>query len=270
LGGRRIVIGSGGRVYAYLGPDCALTQLTDGHFIFVDPADDSLTPHLIANGYWEQWVEAVLHALVRPGAHVIEVGANLGYYTLKMARDVGPEGRVHSFEANPTVFRLLHRSVRFNGYLDRVGLANAAVSNEAGVLPFTVSRSDAGGGHLWFEGDDLSGDRSRVDIPAVTLDSVYGGPPIDVLRIDAEGSELLIIGGAEALLAASPNVRVCMEWDVLQMRSRCDITVGVDRLRSSGFRFWLIEYDSTLSEVAADSVIDLPHRDLVVCREQPL
>ena len=117
------------RVYAYLGPDCALTQLTDGHFIYVDPYDESLSPHLIARGYWEQWVETVVHALVRPGSQVIEVGANLGYYTLKLARDVGPIGRVRSFEANPIIFRLLHRSVRFNGYLDRVSLVNARLLN---------------------------------------------------------------------------------------------------------------------------------------------
>src|SRR5437660_168721 len=92
-------VGPTARLYAYLGPDMALTQMHDGHFIYVDPADESLSAHLIGRGYWERWIESVVRGLVRPGDRVVEVGANLGYYTLIMAAAVGPTGAVHSFEA---------------------------------------------------------------------------------------------------------------------------------------------------------------------------
>src|SRR5450432_4278440 len=81
-----------GRLYAYLDPQTALTNLHDGQLIFVDPADEQLSPSIIAYGILESWIEKVVRGLVRPGNRVIEVGANIGYYTLVMSSLIGPSG----------------------------------------------------------------------------------------------------------------------------------------------------------------------------------
>ena len=94
------------RFYAFLGQGCAITALWDGHFIFVDTRDEVVAAQLIARGYWETWIEKVVRSLIRPGDHVIDIGANHGYYTLGMAAGVGPTGRVVAFEANPRMTKL--------------------------------------------------------------------------------------------------------------------------------------------------------------------
>ncbi len=82
------------RLYAYLDPQTALTTLHDGQLIFVDPVDEQLSPSIIAYGVWEVWIEKVIRRLLRPSDKVIEVGANVGYYTLIMSSLIGPGGRL--------------------------------------------------------------------------------------------------------------------------------------------------------------------------------
>jgi FkbM family methyltransferase len=258
-----------GRVYAYLGPDLALTQLHDGHFIYVDPRDESLSAHLIARGYWERWIEAVVRGLVRPGDRIVEVGANLGYYTLIMADLAGRSGRVQAFEANAPVAALLRRSAEFNGYADRVSVVAAAVGERAGVAAFMVSARNSGGGHLQAPAETDSDQRRAVEVPMTTLDEACDDGPVDLLRMDAEGSELLILAGAGRLLDRSAGLRICMEWDRVQMAPRCDIAAGVGALARRGFRFWRILGDASLQPVSAAAMPDLPACDVVACRQPP-
>ena len=80
--------------YFPLDQGLGLTRLQDGHFLYVDPMDEAVAAHLIARGYWENWIHRVVCTLVQPGDHIIEVGANFGYYTVAMARQAGPDGSI--------------------------------------------------------------------------------------------------------------------------------------------------------------------------------
>ncbi len=85
-----------GRFAVYLGENLALTRVLDRFKMYVDARDISLAPHLLLDGYWELWNTKVFRQLLRPGMHVVDVGANVGYYTLLAAAGVGPRGRVHA------------------------------------------------------------------------------------------------------------------------------------------------------------------------------
>lgn len=249
--------------YFYLGPDSAMTRLLDGHVLVVDPQDQSVAAHLIVHGYWESWISDVVARCVGPGDRVVEVGANFGYYTVAMARRVGPAGRVVAFEANPRVAALLQRTVNFNGYAPRVEVRPQAALDAPGRIAFAISRDNAGGGHAEVA-PGQSAHRESVEVEAVRLDDVVPGE-VDFIRIDAEGSEPLILRGAERLLA-SPRVRLCLEWDVHQMSSRASVPDFIAWLQGLGFGFWRIEHDSTLTPVAADELATMPPHDVLVSR----
>jgi predicted O-methyltransferase YrrM len=72
-------------------------------------------PSLVVRGYWEPGVTRALLRLVRPGQHVVEVGANVGWYSLLFASRVAPGGSVTTFEANPRMVELLRRTLVANG-----------------------------------------------------------------------------------------------------------------------------------------------------------
>ena len=258
---------TGSQRYFTLEHGLGLTRLQDGHFLYVDPMDEAVAAHLIARGYWESWIHKVVCALVRPGDRIIEVGANFGYYTVAMARQIGSEGSILAFEANPGLADLVRRSVHFNGYSPTVKVLAKAASDRAGTLSFATSRRNAGGGTISTTPGALGPDSVLVTVETVTLDSVA---PDDVrfIRMDAEGSEPLILRGAERLLQR-PDIVVCMEWDVIQMSARADIPTLIAWLSGLGFRYWSIQHDSTLRGIPAADMPTLPACDIVMAREAP-
>ena len=253
--------------YFPLGQDLGLTRLQDGHFLYVDPMDEAVAAHLIARGYWENWIYTVVCALVQPGDHIIEVGANFGYYTVAMARRTGPDGSILAFEANPGLAELVRRSVHFNGYSPTVKVVGKAASDRAGTLSFATSRRNAGGGTISTRDGALGEDSVLINVETVTLDTV-APEGVRFIRMDAEGSEPLILRGATRLLQRS-DIVVCMEWDVVQMRARADVNELVEWLASLGFRFWRIQFDSTLLDIPSADMPTLTACDIVMARHAP-
>ena len=253
--------------YFYLGESLAMTRLRNGHFIYVDPQEESVCSHLIAQGDWEPWIYSVVMNLVRPGDNVVEVGGHVGFYTLGLAHKVGASGSVLTFEANPRLAALAARSIRFNGYAGRAKIVQKAVSDTAGLLKFTLSRQFGGGGHLYTGHPALGADAEIVEVDAVRLDDFDLGN-VRLLRIDAEGSEALILAGAARLLQ-QPDIIICMEWDLVQMRSRSDPAALVSSLSDRGFCFWKITTSKELELVEPQTMTWLPPCDVLVSREWP-
>ncbi|WP_233247757.1 FkbM family methyltransferase [Caulobacter endophyticus] len=96
---------------AFLGRGVSVCRVLGRYKLFVDGLDYGLGPHLLLDGYWEMWTTEAIARAVKPGMTVVDVGANLGYFTLLMADLVGAGGRVHAFEPNPQIATLLARSV---------------------------------------------------------------------------------------------------------------------------------------------------------------
>lgn len=253
--------------YFPISADMGIARLTDGHFVYVDPLDEAVGAHLIARGYWESWIHQAVCDLVQPGDHIIEVGANFGVYTLAMARLIGEEGRLLSFEANPDLAALVERSIKFNGYAGRARLVAKAAADAPGELSFGVSRRNAGGGTLSTDPSGLGTDSRLITVPAARLDD-EADQDVRLIRMDAEGSEPLILRGAKRLLKR-PDIVVIMEWDIIQMASRTDVPDYVAWLSGMGFRFWKIQFDSTLLEVPAAEMATLSSCDVVMSREPP-
>lgn len=258
-----------GPAYAYLTPDSALVTLHDGHLLYVDPQDQSVSAHLIARGAWEFWVEHAVRRLLREGDRVVEVGANVGYFTIVMARVIGEAGRLTSFEANPHLAELVRRSLLLNGYAPRAEVRAQAAADQCGELEFFTSPVMNGGGHLGLLHEAEVTGLQPLRVPAVTLDSAIDAAPVNMLRMDAEGAEPLVLQGARGLIARSPDLRICMEWDVTQIGSRADPGATAQLLAAEGFRFWRIEKHGDLAEVQPGALPSLPHSDLVLSRQSP-
>lgn len=256
-----------GTRYFYLGADVAMVRLTDGHHMFVDPHDRTVGSHLIAHGYWERWIHSVVFSLVSPGDRVVEVGANLGYYTIAMTVKAGTQGHVTAFEGNPRLCRLMRRTMEFNGYAERVDILNKAATEVAGPISFSISRTNSGGGHTAAYPGWAPADMEQIEVEGVRLDDEIEGE-IDFLRMDAEGSEPLILRGAQRLLA-NPKLTVVMEWDVFQMSGRASVPDLVDWLADMGYRFWRIEIDATLTAIEAADMPTTEACDVVMSRQTP-
>jgi FkbM family methyltransferase len=246
-----------------------------GQRIYVVPQDVDLTPRILLNGTWEMHVEETMLRFVRPGDTVIDLGANVGYYTIILCAAVAPEGKVYAFEAHPDLVRLIAATMYINGLGHLVELHCCAVSDRPGTLSLALSPDHYGSGNVVPPGFIPTYDDnypSRLDVPAVTLDAALADRigAVDLLHMDIEGSEPLALRGARTLIERSPGIKIITEWSVHMMAARADLGAYVSWLDALGFRFWLIDRETAaLSPVERTALLDLPHCDLLLSRTDP-
>jgi FkbM family methyltransferase len=177
-------------------------KIREGLTVAVPPSLSAISTYVLLEQ--EEWFEKEINLLrqfLKPGMTAIDIGANLGLYSLPMARLVGPDGRVFSYEPGSEARAFLERSRELNGFsnLDVVGAALSDNDRE-GHLAF------AGSTELRSLGDAGTGEPVRIT--SLDLESaVRPWSSVDFIKIDAEGEEERIITGGQALLAThSPLV----------------------------------------------------------------
>jgi len=130
----------------------------------------------------EPHVTCVMHPLLQPGAVIVDIGANIGYYTLLAASHIGNTGKVIAFEPSVENCALLRRSLQAN-HFENVVLHNVAVADTASVVGFRMHDSN---GYIIPE----HASTHAIQVPTVTLDHVLQDEPrIDLIKMDIEGAE---------------------------------------------------------------------------------
>lgn len=177
--------------------------------MFLNPEDPMVTKRLVEERTWEPNETHWFLKRVKPGHVVVDVGANVGYYTLIAGKLVGETGRVYAFEPDPSAFAILERNVALNG-LTNVVLEQKAASNEPGTLRLYLSEENKGD-HRIFETEEA---RESIEIEAVALDDYFEGrePRIDFIKIDTQGAEAVIIDGLDRVIRANPAITLVVEF----------------------------------------------------------
>ena len=145
----------------------------------------------------------VLHFL-RKEDLFLDVGANIGSYTVLASGAVGAE--TICFEPVPDTFQHLLDNIYLNRLVDRVTPLNVAVGAEAGELEMMADRDTV---NRVVSGEGYSG--VKVKVPVVTLDETLAGRIPKLIKIDVEGFETLVLGGAANMLADTRLEAVLME-----------------------------------------------------------
>ena len=175
-----------------------------GHKMYLDAADSLL---LSMRGVYEPEETKLVQRLVHPGDIVIDIGANIGYYTLQFAKLVRSAGKVIAFEPDPENFELLRRNVEINGY--NITLERRAVSNRSGRVQLYRSPLNTAD-HRIFDSRD---GRLSVEVDAVRLDDYLGDlDRVNFIKMDIQGAEGVALDGMIALLERSPGVKILSEF----------------------------------------------------------
>ena len=210
--------------------DRILCRVLGKYLMWVDARDHGLSPHLVMQGYWELWITQVLARFATPGTTAIDIGANVGYYTLLLADAVGPSGTVIAFEPNPRIGAMLRMSASINGFAARVQIRNEAVSSTAaGHLSFAIPKHEPKNAALITDeahrqafvqtfGDDLR----FIDVPLISLDSL-DLRNVGIVKIDAEGAEKEIWDGMQQTIRNNPGIRIVMEFNAGRIAGPMDL-----------------------------------------------
>ena len=181
----------------YLGDKKILCQILGDKKFFVMADDLGFSTHMIMDGFWEYWLTKHFADLIKPGDTVIDIGANLGYYSIIAADLVTAKGRVVAIEPNPQVCALLANSLAVNGYAQRAEVLNFALSfsGSSGRLPFFVPHGEPKNGRFVGEHEDPEfmrqhGQLSEVEVGQLSADKFER---VDFIKIDVEGAELAVL-----------------------------------------------------------------------------
>jgi FkbM family methyltransferase len=205
---------------------------------------------------------------------VLDVGANCGYFTLLMARCVGPNGEVFSFEPHPRTFRLLVRNIELNGYGARVRPFPMALGARSGkvklVMPAAADGIWTGDATIeaaatWEWGQDARAEsREEHVVDLACLDALSVGR-IDVAKIDAEGSEPDIWRGGRQTLSAARALII--EYAPRRLN---DGLAFLHDIASAGFRLHILDEDGRrlrVSPMAAHHVAQERAFISLLCRK---
>lgn len=137
-----------------------------------------------------------IRGLLKVGDWAIDVGANVGHYTIPMSGCVGDEGRILAFEPFAETFAILTRNLNA-AHARNVTLMNQAASDECGTVSMDLPTFDSGLDNYYRANISKVG---KHQVMCVSLDSMTL-PKISLIKIDAEGHDLQVLKGAEKLLA---------------------------------------------------------------------
>ena len=172
----------------------------DGFRIYASGADPHVGRHVVANVF-EPEVAAAFRQVLRPGMAVVDIGANIGFFTMLSAALVGPSGAVLAVEPNPDNGRMIEASRRLNGFT-QVTLAQVAAGRALGVLALNTTHSN---GTTSDPGDDPGLLLQARTVPCVSVDTLVAaawpeGRRVGLLKVDVEGAEYNALLGAKGVI----------------------------------------------------------------------
>jgi FkbM family methyltransferase len=240
-------------------------EIAPGLRLWVDLADHAIGLNIIRGRYELNELDFIRRT-VRPGQHVVDCGAHIGYFAMHLADAVGPGGSVTAFEPFGANAECLERSIRENRFEGRVRLERAAVGALAGTRPLVYAPNTINSGGAFLQGDGVvPTGHATTTVPVVALDALELRRPVAFVKADIEGAEPLAFRGADRLLREDRPV-ILSELHPLQLERVSGVTPAqfINEMRARGYQCHLLGAGVVSAEIddaptnGVTSVVFLP------------
>jgi len=238
--------------FAYTNESNVVIKEFDGQLrLFVDLSDQVIGMNII-RGCYERSEVRFIRRVVKPGQTVLDLGANIGFFTIIMASLVGSSGRVYAFEPLSRNADLLERSIAENGFEGRVLLERVAVGQSSGSakLLFEEQTLNSGGSYLFEDGMQLPDGHGIQEVVMVALDDEVLRRPISFIKIDIEGAEPLAFRGAEEILRTDrPTILSEINAVALERVSGCTPAQFIAEMQARDYDCHILEDGKVAGEI---------------------
>lgn len=220
-----------------------VTATAEAGDLLLSRTDRLITDHISEHGEYEPQLTAYLRANLRPGMTFVDIGANVGYFSVLASRLVGEEGTVVAVEPAPDNVALLRANLWRNGCTNATVLPIAAHVWRGHAQ---MVLSPGGGAGNWLQEGPV--DEPAVLVPCAPLDDLLAGMPVDVVKCDAEGSDVFAIQGMRGVIAANPDIRIVSEfWPAPSVLGDDSASRSLVVYRDLGLEFGYLEADGSVA-----------------------
>ncbi len=228
-------------------------QFSESKWVAVDVLDrfvmwvdlhDRYVSHGCLNNNWEPEETSFFSSCLREGNTVLDIGANIGWFSLVAARAIGPHGVVHAFEPRPVTAKMLARTMADNNLRSLVHVWEYALSDAPGDLYLTWATNTENPGHSFITSTDsqdyVGSEKARVR--AVRLDDLLPEVAPDIVKIDVEGAEPMVFAGAvNALRRKKPVILSELFPEQLMRVSGKTAAQYIAQMEEHGYACYLLE-----------------------------
>lgn len=226
---------------------------------------DSLLSQLIYKGFEESEI-LFLRRYLRPADTFIDIGSNIGLFSLHASQIVTNSGKVHAFEPTPITFSRLKENIDLNKCNEIISVNNIGVSNEKGYLSLNVSTDGHDAWNTFAHQSDVKFEK-QVLIPVDTLDNYFAENKVNVsdvslIKIDVEGWELAVLIGATSVLNCLDSPVLMVEFTENNLFAAGTNCYEVyDLVTSFGYKWYI--YDASTNKLLHDPKrIHYPYNNL--------
>jgi FkbM family methyltransferase len=207
-----------------------------------DERDRFVSRRIRESGIWEPFETKLVLGALAEGCVFVDVGANIGYFSVIAAEAVGDAGKVFAFEPEPENFALLQANLSLNDLEGRVVPVRAALSDTKGQGRLYLSRDNLGDHQIY--GTEEA--RDSIEVPLLDGGRYLEAwlERIDLLKVDTQGSEYRVIAGLMPLLRQlSMSPRVLIELTPLSLREAGSSGRAlVELLATLEQDFWIVDH----------------------------
>jgi len=154
---------------------------------------------------------------VKVGDNVVDLGANVGYFTLILAKLVGPTGKVFAFEPDPRNLTLLKKNIEYNNYKNVI-IVPKAVSNVNDKCTLYVGQKTFGQNKIYKPEKTRTQKFIPTDSETIRLDDFFKANnllnKISFIKMDIEGAEVLALSGMKKILKLNKNIKIFTEVEI--------------------------------------------------------
>lgn len=227
---------------------------------------------------YESFETCLIEQVARPGTTVVDIGANVGYYTLVLAKQIGPAGKVIAIEPDPSNMSLLRRNLQLN-HLDNVLCEQAAALDHEGETTLYLSDINDGDHRVFDAQDDARFNqgkkRMKVVVRAIVVDKYMAelGKQADLVKVDIQGAEMLALPGMLNTLSHPDVVLFCEFWPYALRQAGSDPIQFLETLKNQGFElFEILEATHKVTSVNVNELVNRfsdPEYANLICVRRP-
>jgi FkbM family methyltransferase len=248
-----------------------VVETREGFRIHVDPTDYAVGHTVARTGCYEPEVSATLRAVLAEGATFVDIGANIGWFSLLGASLVGPAGKVVAIEPNPRNVALLRQSAQDNGF-GNIEVLAVALSEHPGAAALETDGSN--GRIIPVDGPPAAPVEAEFVVASYPLDDLLASTGIgrvDVIKIDVEGAEPLVLRGGTATITSSRPVLISEFFPLALDSSPWGSAPGyLSTLRALGYRLSVIGHEGDRDDLEIMSLATAPGQDHVDLLARPI